>query len=377
MTAKIAGQKPTPIPGPRSSHAYQKIALSGTTFYNGGISALDPSTGQWAKPDGTNPALICHGFNRLGDVDHIVGGNDVNGNPIEMLVDSGCYLVIGSGLVTSNEGAVAYCSDDQTFSLIPGSRPVLGIVQLVVDSTHAYVFVDPIVNAGMQASAAVKSRCRGVFQNSVPVYTGSKTATLTVTATGALGTEDGLTPAINEVWFFQEGSTNLTDPADAGPWVISNPGGTGIQPVLVRPTWWSHGSPIPLHAVIDIGPEGTGTDPKYASTSWVSWAAPGKVVGSDAPVFWPRRISSAVTLASGTLAAARRTLPIRDHLNTDFIITSDPTTAPHASTKVWRVSAVTPGVTNTASIQMVAESAPGTTNTSDVGQYNLTVQNGG
>jgi len=36
---------------------------------------------------------------------------------------------------------------------------------------------------------------------------------------------------------------------------------------------------------------------------------------------------------------------------------------------------LTAGVTGTASVQMVAESAPGTTNASDVGQYNLTAIN--
>jgi hypothetical protein len=209
-------------------------------------------------------------------------------------------------------------------------------------------------------------------------YTGSGTGTLTGPASTAWPTQDGITngnQAVGDAVFIQEGTTNLADPKDAGPWVIGNLAASSGSWVLNRPSWWVNGGPIVPGIIIEIGGEGTGTNPTLAGTSWKTFCGKGKIIGTDAPVFWPRSVSCGVTLASGTLASARTTIPVRSHLITGFIISSDPATAPHASTKLWRVSALTPGVTGTSSVQIVAESAPGTTNTSDVGQYNIVATN--
>lgn len=385
MTALLAGRYVDKQASPRVAHTYQKILTSSTVAYRRGVTALDPSTGQWVKPDGTKSTLIIYGVAETGDQDHVTGGNDANGNPIELLVESGCYLMgcPAGGLTAQNEGAVVYCLDDNNFSLTQGTASIQGILQKVLDGgAYGEVMIDPFVNQALAAattSAGSTSSVRKarLVAATVPIYTGTGTAVLTVTATGALSAIDGKVPAINDVILFPEGATNLTAAGDAGPWLVANPGAVSVSPVFVRPSWWSHGAALVPHTVIDIGDEGTGTDPGYAGTAWVCRAAPGGTVGTTAPLLYPRQITSAVTLASGTLAAARQGLPVLHALRSTIVIQSNPATAPHASTRDWRVSALTIGATNTASIQIVAESAPGTTNASDVGQYNLTVFNGG
>lgn len=260
-----------------------------------------------------------------------------------------------------------------------GGSLIMAGVPVTINTTTGKVGVSfrkvipDVMPPGFSDEQGTRFKAR-VVATSIGANTGTGTGTLTVTATGALGAQDGVTCVAGDVIFIQEGTTNVAA-IDAGPWEIAVIGTTGVSAVLRRPDWWAHGAGVIQGAVIEVGSEGTGTNPSLAGTSWKCFAAKGKIVDTDAPVFWPRKITCAVTLASGTLASARTTMPIRSHLVTDFIITNDPATAAHASTRVWRVSALTAGVTGTASVQMVAESAPGTTNASDVGQYNLTAIN--
>lgn len=205
-------------------------------------------------------------------------------------------------------------------------------------------------------------KCRAVA-TSIGAYTTSG-GVLTVTANGALAAQDGVTMAAGDLLFVQEGLTNVTA-ADAGPYVISSLGSASAQVVLVRPAWWKHGALVVAGAVIQIAAGGT----LFGGTEWKSFVTTAtKVVGTDAPVFWPRSVSKSATLVSGTITAVT-TVPIRSATLSTYEISSTPTTAPHASTRVWRVDALTAGVTGTASYTIVAESAPGTTNASDVGTY--------
>lgn len=297
----------------------------------------------WLDNDTTNPitqAMIGVGYCYVVD-NHTVGSSDVGGT----LVLAGVPTEIGSS-ANGNSGKV--------------SVRIAGVT--------------PYAAASSAAQAAFKARV--VMTSLAASYVGSGTGTLTAAATGALATQDGVTTfALGDVLFIQEGTTNLIDPKDAGPWQITTLGATGVKNVFQRPSWYAHGSPIVPGTVIEIGGEGTGTDPGLAGTSWKSFAAKGKIIGTDAPVFWPRRVNAAVTLASGTLASARTTIPVRSATGTAFVISSNPATAPHANTRVWRVSALTAGVTGSSSVQIVAETAPGTTNASDVGQYNLSANN--
>ncbi len=244
------------------------------------------------------------------------------------------------------------------------------------DATRAIIWLGSTAAAivagmlGIGATGRMKARA---VATSIAAYAGTGTAVLQASATGAIGAQDGLTFIAGQVLFLQEGTTNVTA-CDAGPWVVVNPGATGVKYLLVRPVWWKHGATIDPGSIIQIGGAGTGTNPTLAATEWKTFVDVGKVIGTDAPVFWPKTVQCGVTLASGTLAAARTTIPIRS-AKSSIRVDSDPTTAPHANTRVWRCSALTIGLTGTSSVQVVAESAPGTTNASDIGQYNIVATN--
>jgi len=145
MTARASGYKPQSIPGPRPAHSYQRATTSGLTLYNGGVTAYDPTTGLWLKPDGTNPNLVCSGILDIGDLDNVNTTTDTG----EKLVRSGCFKLVSSGLTIANEGVVVFAADDQTFALSQGTAPILGILEEVVDATHGFVLIDPIINLAL------------------------------------------------------------------------------------------------------------------------------------------------------------------------------------------------------------------------------------
>lgn len=194
---------------------------------------------------------------------------------------------------------------------------------------------------------------------------------MTADVAGAWGTQDTtITLAQGDEVLIPEGLATLDNTHEAGPWVVSVLGASGVAAVLRRPTWWAHGAAMPLGARIAVA-EGA----KYGGSVWRSDAAKGSTIGTTAPALWPEKLTRGVTLASGTLAAAITDMPIKSLTTSTVQVVSQSTTPPHANTRVWRASALTAGVTGTASIQVVAETAPGTTNTSDVGTYVLLVTN--
>src|SRR5262249_6780178 len=87
---------------------------------------------------------------------------------------------------------------------------------------------------------------------SIQAYGGTGTGALTESANGALAAQDGLTIAVGDILFLPHGLTNVTA-ADVGPWVVTGLGGASSKWTLVRPSWWPHGSAIPLVAIINIG----------------------------------------------------------------------------------------------------------------------------
>jgi hypothetical protein len=196
---------------------------------------------------------------------------------------------------------------------------------------------------------------------------------ITGSVNGAMGsTQDGQTPAVGDVAFLIKGSCGAATvaAADAGPWVITSLGGASSKYTMARPYWFANGALIKqgLTVKVQIGTLFGGVDFRsFAATAAL-------VIGTGDPAFWPGSVRKAVTFSSGTVSAIT-TIPIRSLSYTTFKISSDPTTAPHASTRVWRVNAATAGDVGTASFVPAAESAPGTTNASDVGQYVLEVSN--
>jgi hypothetical protein len=193
---------------------------------------------------------------------------------------------------------------------------------------------------------------------------------MTADATGAWSSQDGKTLALGDEVLIPEGTTNLDNDYEAGPWVVSVLGATSVYAVLRRPSWWAHGAAMPLGAKVAVA-EGT----IYGGTTWRSDAAKGSTIGTTAPAFWPEFVCTGVTFASGTIASAVTTLPVKSATKSQVTISSTPTAAPHSSTRYTRISSLTVGPLGTCSINAVSESAPGTTNASDVGTYTISVRN--
>lgn len=284
----------------------------------------------------------------------------------------------GAGAISNaDRGQYVFAKDDNVVSKSDGggTYPIAGYVIDVPATGQAnagkvFVAVGMARPEGLAGSAASAFTARAVA-TSIAAYDNTGTATITGTANGALGTQDGVsTLAVGDVILLPRGVTNVQT-ADVGPWQIVALGGASAKYSLTRPAWWRHGGAMLQGAVIEVGGEGT----LFGGCAFKAFAATGQIIGTNDPVFWPNIVTQAVTLASGTLAAALTTIPVRSATKTAFVITSNPATAPHASTRTWRISALTAGNIGTASIQMVAESAPGTTNASDVGQYNITAIN--
>lgn len=307
---------------------------------NAGDQKVDAQRDFWLDNDVTNAITQAHLFRSycyLVD-NHTVGSSDVGGT----LAVAGVPVAIGTG---RDEGKVA--------------------VRIGAVTPHAPL---PGQSGAFKVRGVATNLAAGAFSGGV----------FTATADGALAAQDGLTyvahsAAVPSLIFLPEGTltTLVVSAANSGPYEVTSIGGTTSKVILTRPAWYRHGGQIPAGQVIDTF--GTGT--LYGGSQWKTFCAAGLVIGTGDPVFWPNRVVQAVTLASGTLSAALTTIPVRSATKSTIEIWSNPATAPHANTRVWRVSALTPGAIGTASIQVVAESAPGTTNSSDVGQYNIAANN--
>ena len=138
MTAAAAGKDPRSWVSPWPSTAYQGPIKSGSVLYRGAVVARNTS-GEWVPASADN-SLIVYGFARLADADSITGTGSN-----EIVVDSGCKLLTGSGLAQTDEGATVYVVDDSTWSLSSssGARPIMGKVIKYVSATAAYIAIDP------------------------------------------------------------------------------------------------------------------------------------------------------------------------------------------------------------------------------------------
>lgn len=291
-----------------------------------------------------------------------------DGTAVKAAIGTYVYLVGDSGTTRPDVS-----TDDAG-----GTRPLVGCIVPMPRGATAPddASMAPIRIAGVRADAnnpelaasrAQAFKARAVA-TSIAAYAGTGTGSLTASANGAIGTQDGVTLAANDTIVLPKGLTNVTA-GDEGPWVVTSLGGASAKFTLRRPDWWSHGSTIVQGAVIEVGGEGA----TYGGSAWKSFAATGKVVDTDDPVLWPDYLSKSVTFASGTMTAIA-TWPIRTGGYASALI-SNTGTAAHTSTRVWRPTTFTAGNLGTSSLAFSAESAPGTVNTSDVGVYTVAIQN--
>lgn len=145
------GYTPASGASPWPSTCYQKKIKSSAVLYRNAVVAMN-SVGTW-EPASADSTLTVYGFARLEkDADSVTGDGTK-----EIKVDSGCKLLVSSGLVVANEGAKVYAVDDATFSLSSsgGTRPVMGLLMKVMSSTAGYVAIDPTYSLlGATADAA-------------------------------------------------------------------------------------------------------------------------------------------------------------------------------------------------------------------------------
>lgn len=204
---------------------------------------------------------------------------------------------------------------------------------------------------------------------SLAAYAGTGTGTLTASSAAAFGAQDGVAVAAGDVVFIEGGTTNLTDPKDSGPWVITTIGTAQVKWVLQRPGWWTHGALVPLSQIVSIGGEGT----LKPGVSWKSFAAPGKVIGTDDPDMYADKVIQQVTLVAGTKTVSN--VGIRDA--TKVIIDCSLATANTATSTVGYgvIAAPTAGYTGTASVVVDAYAANMTKNATDVSTVNVSISN--
>lgn len=275
-------------------------------------------------------------------------------------------------------GTPLFMEDDNHVGLGGGGQTVLaGRFMGIEDDGRVRVYISNQASwfdtAATPVESGVAFKARAVV-TSLGANTGTTTGVLTVTATGALGAQDGVTLVAGDVVFVQEGTTNLAAASDAGPYVVTNAGGTGIKAVLTRPSWWATGDAMQIGATIELGGEGT----LNAGTAWRSFAAKGSVIDTTAPSFWVRSVTQSVTLAAGTVTISN--VGVRSASKTQVILTRTATGGTVATTveycpTVAGATGLTQGVIGTGSVVVQATVAAGTIQNTDTSILAATVSN--
>lgn len=260
------------------------------------------------------------------------GAVDANGNPQSVAImpisgEGTGWFATGTGsnkITSANVDADCYWFDDDTLYLtdLSGTLSWAGKVASV-DSTTSRVALksdvlmrtlNELFSSGQLFGGGSAPNKARAMVTSLAAYAGSLTGQLTASATGAFGTQDGVsTFAVGDVVFIPPVISNLTDIGDSGPWEITVLGGTGIKWVLTRPAWFTHGAAFGLARTIEIGPEGTG---QYAGLSWRAFCAPGTTVDTAGattdPTWFPREYAFSQTIGGGGSSTTDSAAYIRD-----------------------------------------------------------------
>lgn len=156
---------------------------------------------------------------------------------------------------------------------------------------------------GIVGNGLVAPTYRAVI-TSIAAYAGTTTGTLTASATGAIGAQDGITLVAGDRVFLPKvtgGAGGTTAAADTGPWIVVNPGSASpaAKFVLTRPPEFYHGAKVPESFTVKIGSEGT----NMAGWEWRAFpTTASKVIDTDDPVFYPRVQPYEYTIGTGLVA---------------------------------------------------------------------------
>ena len=229
-------------------------------------------------------------------------------------------------------------------------------------STRALAWIGPegyAIARAMLGLDAAQPEARAVI-TSLAACTSSG-GVLTANANGAIGAQDtSVALAVGNVVIIPEGTTNLPDPSDAGPYEVLAVGAGGAKFRLARPSWWADGAAIPGFAIRVR--EGT----FWIGTEWKSFAAQGTIVGTDAPALYPAYVTQSVSLGGGSPVghATITNVPIRSATQTNYEIRRKTAATPSLTLEYVPLS-ITPGVLGTASVDITAAVAAGTINAAD------------
>lgn len=309
-----------------------------------------------------------------------------NGTAGSILVEvhQGCFYYnvnADSTITKANAYANLFASDDNTVSLLDagGTRPYVGYVldgggtTSMNQQATALVGVmlgmaNPFALNPEQPTQATQFVARAVV-TSLATYTGSTTGTLTATANGAFGSQDGVAVAAGDIVFIQGGTTNLTAAADAGPWQISVIGGAGKY-VLVRPDWFQAASVCPVGCVVNIGGEGT----LFAGAQFKSFAAVGSaVISTNDLSFFVNRVIQTAVLVAGTVTITN--VGIRSATKSRLVATVNTLNTATGTVGYGNLVAMTPGYIGTATCSVKAYIANMTINATDVSTVNVEITN--
>jgi len=274
----------------------QFVAVSTSTIWeNAVVGTWPPGTPNAGFLDNieASPLLMVRGTARR----NIAAG--AAGSLANTEVDQKIIPMVFTGIDTTMRGGIVYGVDSATGSMSPGAGAAIGMLMEVVSSTKGMVGVGPDFLARAQAIAPdqmVAPTYRAVI-TSIAAYAGTLTGTLTASATGAIGAQDGITLNAGDrviLPVITGGAGGSTVAADSGPYIVVSPGGTGVKFVLTRPPEYPQGGPIPEAFTIRVGTEGTA----WAGIDWRAFPVDAaRVIGTDDPHFWPRIFSADLTVA--------------------------------------------------------------------------------
>lgn len=284
----------------------------------------------------------------------------------------------GNAITDAYRGRPAYAYDNNTLYLTDnnGTLSYAGMIHSV-DADGVRLFIAPEVEGAQDVYGALSAADSGPLElmaRAVMTSLGACTVSagvLTVTANGALATQDGVsTLAVGDTVIAPAGLTNLPTAQDSGPYEIVSLGSVSTPVVLRRPAWFANGAAVPQGITIAVGGEGT----LYPGTSWRSFADLNDIVGTDNPLFWPDFVSQQVTLVAGTVTISN--VPIRS-ASKSLVSYSRITANTVTNTVQYNPSTFTAGALGTASLVFQAQVAAGTINASDVSTLNVGIRNWG
>lgn len=221
----------------------------------------------------------------------------------------------------------------------------------------------------LSGTVASGNRVRGVITALPSTYTGKCTGTLTATTAGAIAAQQGVTPVAGDVFWLAAGGTDVADggaadagahleECDAGPMTVTQPGtstgdGGTARYILTRPSWWSHGSVIPVGSYAIVG----GEDSLFGGSTWFTFAAKGAVVDTNDPQAYPDGVTQQIQMSSGSKAVIN--VPLRSAtLSQVSCVYASGTAA--ATTTSYQQGAITPGPLGVATVTIKAVATPNT-----------------